>query len=62
LKVLDVLRSERLIERVREKGPHLREELAAALAGIPLVREVRGMAFFSAWSTWTTRRQVVPAT
>jgi adenosylmethionine-8-amino-7-oxononanoate aminotransferase len=45
LKVLDVLRSERLIERVREKGPHLRDELAAALAGIPLVREVRGHGF-----------------
>ena len=45
LKVLDVLRSERLIERVRKKGPHLRDELAAALAGIPLVREVRGHGF-----------------
>jgi adenosylmethionine-8-amino-7-oxononanoate aminotransferase len=45
LKVLDVLRSERLIERVREKGPHLRDELAGALAGIPLVREVRGHGF-----------------
>jgi adenosylmethionine-8-amino-7-oxononanoate aminotransferase len=45
LKVLDVLRSERLIERVRETGPHLRDELAGALAGIPLVREVRGHGF-----------------
>jgi adenosylmethionine-8-amino-7-oxononanoate aminotransferase len=45
LKVLDVLRSERLIERVREKGPLLRDELATALAGIPLVREVRGHGF-----------------
>ena len=45
LKVLDVLRSERLIERVREKGPHLRDELATSLAGIPLVREVRGHGF-----------------
>jgi len=45
LKVLDVLRGERLIERVREKGPRLRDELAAALAGIPLVREVRGHGF-----------------
>jgi adenosylmethionine-8-amino-7-oxononanoate aminotransferase len=45
LKVLDVLRSERVIERVREKGPRLRDELAAALAGIPLVREVRGHGF-----------------
>ena len=45
LKVLDVLRSERLIERVREKGPLLRDQLATALAGIPLVREVRGHGF-----------------
>ena len=45
LKVLDVLRSERLIERVRARGPALRDELAAALAGIPLVREVRGHGF-----------------
>jgi adenosylmethionine-8-amino-7-oxononanoate aminotransferase len=45
LKVLDVLRSERVIERVREKGPQLRDELAGALAGIPLVREVRGHGF-----------------
>jgi len=42
LKVLDVLRSERLIERVRDKGPRVRDELAAALARIPMVREVRG--------------------
>jgi len=45
LKVLEVLRAERLIERVREKGPGLRDELAAALAGVPLVREVRGHGF-----------------
>ena len=45
LKVLDVLRSEKLIERVRVLGPRLREELAAALAGIPMVREVRGHGF-----------------
>jgi len=42
LAVLEVLRSERLVERVRERGPSLRDELANALAGIPLVREVRG--------------------
>ena len=41
-KVIDVLRSERLIERVAERGPRLRDELAAALAGIDMVREVRG--------------------
>src|SRR5205823_5728431 len=45
LKVLDVLRSEKLIERVRATGPQLRERLAAALAGIPMVREVRGHGF-----------------
>ena len=45
LKVLDVLRSERLVERVRARGPALRDELAAALADIPLVREVRGRGF-----------------
>ena len=42
LKVIDVLRSEGLIERVRERGPRLRDELEAALAGIDMVREVRG--------------------
>ena len=45
LKVLDVLRTEGLIERVRDKGPRLRDELAAALQGIPMVREVRGHGF-----------------
>jgi adenosylmethionine-8-amino-7-oxononanoate aminotransferase len=45
LKVLDVLRTEGLIERVRTRGPALRDQLAAALAGIPLVREVRGHGF-----------------
>jgi len=45
LKVLDVLRSERLIERVRARGLELRDELATALAGLPLVREVRGHGF-----------------
>jgi adenosylmethionine-8-amino-7-oxononanoate aminotransferase len=42
LKVLDVLREERLIERVRERGPRLRDQLAQALNDIPLVHEVRG--------------------
>src|SRR5436190_6452540 len=42
LAVLDALRSERLVERVRDRGPSLRDELEQALAGIPLVREVRG--------------------
>ena len=45
LKVLEVLRSEQLIEGVRAGGPRLRDELSAALAGIPMVREVRGHGF-----------------
>src|SRR5256712_7992251 len=45
LKGIDVLRSERLIERRLAKGPLLRDELAAALAGTRLVREVRGHGF-----------------
>jgi adenosylmethionine-8-amino-7-oxononanoate aminotransferase len=45
LAVIDVLRSEALIERVRDRGPRLRDELSAALEGIPLVREVRGHGF-----------------
>ena len=32
----------RVIERVRERGKHLRDELEHALSGIPMVREVRG--------------------
>ena len=45
LAVVDALRSEGLVERVRERGPHLRQELEAALAGIDIVREVRGHGF-----------------
>jgi adenosylmethionine-8-amino-7-oxononanoate aminotransferase len=45
LAVMDALRSERLIERVRDRGPALRDQLAAALDGIPMVREVRGRGF-----------------
>jgi adenosylmethionine-8-amino-7-oxononanoate aminotransferase len=45
LAVLEVLRSEGLVDRVRERGGRLREELAAALSGIPMVREVRGHGF-----------------
>jgi adenosylmethionine-8-amino-7-oxononanoate aminotransferase len=45
LKVMEVLREEALIERVHQKGPALREELAAALTGMPMVREVRGHGF-----------------
>ena len=42
LAVLEAVRSEGLVERVRERGAKLRDELADALSGIPLVREVRG--------------------
>lgn len=45
LAVLEALRSEDLIPRVRERGRRLRDELAAALEGIPFVREVRGRGF-----------------
>jgi adenosylmethionine-8-amino-7-oxononanoate aminotransferase len=44
-KVLDVLRTERLVERVRDRGPRLREQLELALAGVSIVREVRGHGF-----------------
>jgi adenosylmethionine-8-amino-7-oxononanoate aminotransferase len=42
LAVMEALRSEQLIERVRDRGPSLRDELSSALSDIPLVREVRG--------------------
>jgi adenosylmethionine-8-amino-7-oxononanoate aminotransferase len=42
LKVLDVLRSEDLISRVRERGARLLEELRGSLGDVPIVREVRG--------------------
>jgi adenosylmethionine-8-amino-7-oxononanoate aminotransferase len=45
LAVVDVLRSEGLVERVRERGALLREELAQALRGIDMVGEVRGHGF-----------------
>lgn len=45
LAVIDALRRERLIERVAKRGPHLRDELADALEGIAMVREVRGHGF-----------------
>ncbi|HEX3630598.1 MAG TPA: aminotransferase class III-fold pyridoxal phosphate-dependent enzyme, partial [Candidatus Dormibacteraeota bacterium] len=45
LRVIEVLREEGLVERMRTRGPQLRDELAAALAGIPMVREVRGHGF-----------------
>ena len=42
LAVLDAMRKEHLVERVRVRGERLRDEVAEALAGVPLVREVRG--------------------
>ena len=45
LAVLDLLVERRLVERVRERGPGLRDELEAALAGSEILREVRGRGF-----------------
>jgi adenosylmethionine-8-amino-7-oxononanoate aminotransferase len=42
LAVLDAMRSEELVDRVRDRGAKLLEELGASLNGIPMVREVRG--------------------
>ncbi|TMD70171.1 MAG: aspartate aminotransferase family protein [Chloroflexi bacterium] len=42
LAVVAALKKEGLIERVRERGPRLRDELAAALKDISFVHEVRG--------------------
>src|SRR4029077_20455678 len=45
LKVMDVLKKEGLIEHVRQRGPRLRDQLADALKGVPMVHEVRGHGF-----------------
>ncbi len=45
LAVLELLVERGLVERVRERGPSLRDELAAALAGSAIVKEVRGRGF-----------------
>ena len=45
LAVIDYLRRHELVERVGRRGPQLRAELEAALAGSELVREVRGRGF-----------------
>jgi hypothetical protein len=42
LAVLEVMRSERLVERVHDRGAALLEELRVALRDVPMVREVRG--------------------
>ena len=43
--VLDVLVNRGLVERVHDRGPSLRDELASALDGLEIVREVRGRGF-----------------
>jgi adenosylmethionine-8-amino-7-oxononanoate aminotransferase len=45
LAVLDLLTERGLIERVRSRGPALRDELSRALEGFESVREVRGRGF-----------------
>jgi adenosylmethionine-8-amino-7-oxononanoate aminotransferase len=45
LAVLDYLVDHRLVERVRERGPALRDELEAAVGSLDIVREVRGRGF-----------------
>ena len=45
LAVLDELLERGLVERVRERGPSLRDELEAAVGGLEIVREVRGRGF-----------------
>ncbi len=42
LAVMEAMRSERLVERVRDRGPILREELERSLKAVPMVHEVRG--------------------
>jgi adenosylmethionine-8-amino-7-oxononanoate aminotransferase len=42
LAVLGAMRSEGLVERVRDRGAELLREVTEALADVPLVREVRG--------------------
>jgi adenosylmethionine-8-amino-7-oxononanoate aminotransferase len=43
--VLDLLVERGLVDRVRERGPGLRDELGSALEGSEIVREVRGRGF-----------------
>jgi adenosylmethionine-8-amino-7-oxononanoate aminotransferase len=45
LAVVDALRREGLVERVRERGARLRQELEDAVRDVPMVREVRGHGF-----------------
>jgi adenosylmethionine-8-amino-7-oxononanoate aminotransferase len=45
LAVLDIIVSRGLVERVKTRGPRLREELEAALKGADIVGDVRGRGF-----------------
>jgi adenosylmethionine-8-amino-7-oxononanoate aminotransferase len=45
LAVLDLLVERGLVDRVRERGPSLREEIDAGIGGSEIVREVRGRGF-----------------
>src|ERR687891_1972539 len=45
LAVLDVLVERGLVDRVRKRSPGLRDQLASALHGLEIVREVRGRGF-----------------
>ena len=45
LAVLEVLVREGLVERVRDRGPSLRDELESAVGELGIVREVRGRGF-----------------
>ncbi|HEX6461059.1 MAG TPA: aminotransferase class III-fold pyridoxal phosphate-dependent enzyme [Thermoleophilaceae bacterium] len=45
LAVLEILVERGLVDRVRERGPSLRDEFGAALSGNDIVREVRGVGF-----------------
>jgi adenosylmethionine-8-amino-7-oxononanoate aminotransferase len=45
LAVLDYVVKHKLVDRVRERGPRLREQLQAALKGSQIVGEVRGRGF-----------------
>jgi adenosylmethionine-8-amino-7-oxononanoate aminotransferase len=45
LAVLDLIEERALVDRVRDRGPALRDELASALEGSKIVKEVRGLGF-----------------
>ena len=45
LAVIELLVERGLVDRVHDRGPRLREELAAAVDGFEIVREVRGRGF-----------------